>query len=90
MGLGVLLAIVAFLTNSIALLPVIGIVFFVEAVTTIAQILSKKFLKKKIFLSAPIHHHFEALGWPETKVTMRAWIIASVAALVGCIIYFLG
>lgn len=90
MGLGVLLAIVAFLTNSIALLPIIGFVFFVEAVTTVSQILSKKFLKKKIFLSAPIHHHFEALGWPETKVTMRAWIIASVAALVGCIVYFLG
>jgi phospho-N-acetylmuramoyl-pentapeptide-transferase len=90
MGLGVLLAIVAFLTNSIALLPIIGFVFLLEAATTILQILSKKILKRKIFLSAPIHHHFEALGWPETKVTMRAWIIASVSALVGSIVYFLG
>ncbi len=90
MGLGVLLAIVAFLTNSIALLPVIGFVFFVEAITTILQILSKKFLHKKIFLSAPVHHHFEALGWPETKVTMRAWIIAAVFALIGCMLFFIG
>ncbi len=90
MGLGVLLAIVAFLTNSIALLPIIGFVFVLEAVTTVLQIFSKKVFKKKIFLSAPIHHHFEALGWPETKVTMRAWIFASVLAIIGIIVYFLG
>lgn len=90
MGLGVLLALVAFLTNSIALLPIIGFVFVLEAVTTVMQIVSKKVFKKKIFLSAPIHHHFEALGWPETKVTMRAWIFASVLAIIGIIIYFLG
>ncbi len=90
MGLGVLLAIVAFLTNSVFVLPVIGIVFVAEAVSTLVQIFSKKVFKKKVFLSAPIHHHFEALGWPETKVTMRAWIIAAVAALVGSVIYFLG
>lgn len=90
MGLGVLLAIVAFLTNSIMLLPVIGFVFVLEAATTVLQIFSKKIFKKKIFLSAPIHHHFEALGWPETKVTMRAWIFASVMAIIGSIIYFLG
>lgn len=90
MGLGVLLAIVAFLTNSILLLPVIGLVFVVEFVTTFVQIFSKKFFKKKVFLSAPIHHHFEALGWPETKVTMRAWILGSVCAIVGSIFYFLG
>lgn len=90
MGLGVLLAIVAFLTNAIAILPIIGLVFLIEAVTTIIQIFSKKLTGKKVFLSAPIHHHFEALGWPETKVTMRAWILASVCALIGSIIYFLG
>lgn len=90
MGLGVLLAIVAFLTNSIALLPIIGFVFVLEALTTVLQIVSKKVFKKKIFLSAPVHHHFEALGWPETKVTMRAWIFASVLAIIGIIIYFLG
>lgn len=90
MGLGVLLAIVAFLTNSVIILPVVGLIFFIEALTTVIQIASKKLLGKKVFLSAPVHHHFEALGWPETKVTMRAWIVAAVMSLVGCIIYFLG
>lgn len=90
MGMGVLLAIVAFLTNSVMLLPIIGFVFFIEAVTTILQIMSKKLLHRKIFLSAPVHHHFEALGWPETKVTMRAWIVGAVFGLIGCIMFFIG
>lgn len=90
MGMGVLLAIVAFLTNSVLLLPIVGIVFVIEALSTIVQLLSKKFLGKKVFLSAPIHHHYEALGWPETKVTMRAWIIAAVASIVASVVYFLG
>lgn len=90
MGMGVLLALVAFLTNSVMLLPIIGLVFVLEFVTTFIQIFSKKFFGRKVFLSAPIHHHFEAKGWPETKVTMRAWILASVCALIGSIIYFLG
>ncbi len=90
MGLGVLLAIVAFLTNSVMILPVVGLIFFIEAITTVIQIASKKIFGRKVFLSAPIHHHFEALGWPETKVTMRAWIVAAVMSLIGCIIYFLG
>jgi phospho-N-acetylmuramoyl-pentapeptide-transferase len=89
MGMGVLLAIVAFLTNSVLLLPLIGFIFVVEAGSAVMQILSKKFLGKKIFLSAPIHHHYEALGWPETKVTMRFWIIAAVTNLIGVIIFFL-
>jgi len=56
----------------------------------IVQTLSKKFRGKKIFLSTPIHHHFEALGWPETKVTMRFWIISAVSATIGLIIGLLG
>lgn len=90
MGLGVLLAIVAFLTNSVFILPIIGCVFVIEAVSTIIQLVSKRFFKKKVFLSAPLHHHFEAVGWPETKVTMRFWIIAAVMSILGIIIYFLG
>jgi len=54
------------------------------------QIFSKKLFKKKIFLSAPIHHHFEALGWPETKVTMRFWVIGAVAAVIGLAIALIG
>jgi phospho-N-acetylmuramoyl-pentapeptide-transferase len=90
MGLGVLLAVVAFLTNSILLLPIIGFVFVLEAVSTLLQIFYKKYFHKKLFLSSPLHHHFEALGWPEAKVTMRFWIVSAVMSIIGVIIYFLG
>lgn len=88
MGLGTLLAVVAFLTNTVLLLPLIGFIFVLEAISTIIQITSKKYFKRKVFLSAPIHHHFQALGWPETKVTMRFWIISAVTSVIGVIIYF--
>jgi phospho-N-acetylmuramoyl-pentapeptide-transferase len=90
MGLGVLLAVVAFLTNSILLLPIIGFIFVLEAASSMVQLFWKKYFKKKFFLSSPLHHHFEAMGWPETKVTMRFWIISAVMSIVGIIIYFLG
>lgn len=89
-ALGTTLAVVAALTNAIAVLPIIGGVFVVEAGSSAMQILSKKIRKKKIFLSAPIHHHFEAIGWPETKVTMRFWVIGQVLAGVGLILGLLG
>jgi phospho-N-acetylmuramoyl-pentapeptide-transferase len=79
------------LTDTVFLLPVIAIVFVAEIGSVALQILSKKFRGgKKIFLSSPIHHHFEALGWPETKVTMRFWILGEVAALVGLMLFVLG
>lgn len=80
---GVSLGIVAMLTNTLLLLPVIGVIFVIEAGSSLIQIVSKKFFKRKVFISAPIHHHLEASGWPETKVTMRFWVIAYVAAFVG-------
>ena len=86
MGLGILLAVVAFLTNSILLLPFIGFVFVLEALSTIVQLFSKKFLKRKIFLSAPLHHHFEAIGWPSYRVTMRFWIFSVIFAIIGIIL----
>jgi phospho-N-acetylmuramoyl-pentapeptide-transferase len=89
MGLTVTLAVIAFLTNSVLFLPVIGFVLVLESGSTIIQLISKKFLKRKIFLSAPIHHHFEALGWPEYKVTMRFWIISGLYSLVGLMLFFL-
>lgn len=89
MGLGVLLAIVAFLTNQVFLLPIIGLIFVVEALSFFGQITWRKLFKKKLFLSAPIHHHLEALGWPETKVTMRFWILSAVASIIAVIIFFL-
>jgi len=90
MGLGVLLAVVAFLTNSVFLLFFIGFVFVVEALSYLLQLFWRKTFQKKLFLSSPLHHHLEALGWPETKVTMRLWIIAAVMSIVGVIIYFIG
>ncbi len=90
MGLGVLLAVVAFLTNSIFLLAFIGFVFMAEAISVILQLFWKKYFKKKLFLSAPIHHHFQALGWPESQITMRFWIISAVMGIVGVIVYFIG
>jgi len=90
MGLGVLLAVVAFLTNSIFLLALIGFIFLLEAVSVLLQLFWKRYFKKKLFLSAPIHHHLQALGWPEAQITMRFWIIASVMSIIGVIIYFLG
>jgi len=90
MSLGVTLGVVAMLTNSAMLLPLISSILVLESGSVIVQLLSKKFRKKKIFLSTPIHHHFEAIGWPETKVTMRFWIISAVTAVVGLIVGLLG
>ncbi len=85
-ALGTALGVVAMLTNSVFVLPIIGAVFVLEAGSSLLQITSKKLFGRKIFRSAPIHHHFEAIGWPETKVTMRFWIIGAVFAGIGLII----
>lgn len=89
-ALGTALGVVAMLTNSIFLLPVIGFVFVLEAGSSLIQILSKKIRHKKIFLSAPVHHHLEAIGWPETKVTMRFWVIGVVCAGIGFLLALAG
>jgi len=90
-ALGTALGVVAMLTDTVLLLPVIGIVFVVEAGSSVIQIMSKKLRHgKKIFKIAPLHHHFEALDWPESKVTMRFWIIGQVAAVTGLVIFLLG
>lgn len=86
LGLTVTLSVVAFLTDSVVVLPIIGGLLVVEVVSVIIQLLSKKFRKKKIFLSTPIHHHFEAIGWPAYKVVMRAWIVGVVLAIIGVVI----
>lgn len=89
MSLGVTLGVVAMLTNTAFLLPIIGFVFVLESASVIIQVVSKRFRKKKVFLSAPIHHHFEAIGWSEPKVVMRFWIIAAVTAVIGLILAFI-
>jgi len=89
MSLGVTLGIVAMLTNSALLLPIICFILLIESLSVIIQIISRKLFKRKVFLSTPIHHHFEASGWPEPKVVMRFWIISAVMAVIGVIIFLI-
>ncbi|MDD5039804.1 MAG: phospho-N-acetylmuramoyl-pentapeptide-transferase [Patescibacteria group bacterium] len=89
MSLGVTLGIVAMLTNAALLLPIIGLAFVVVSLSVIIQLCARKFLHKKIFLSAPLHHHLEAKGWPEPKIVMRFWIIAGVTAVIGVVIFLI-
>lgn len=89
-ALGTSLGVVAMLTDTLFILPIIGLVFVMEAGSSLIQIFSKKVFKRKIFISAPVHHHLEAIGWPETKVTMRFWVIAAVASFVGIMVALAG
>jgi len=90
-ALGTALGVVAMITDTVLLLPIIGLVFVAEAGSSAIQILSKKLRNgKKIFKIAPIHHHFEAMGWPETKVTMRFWVVGNVSGVLGLIVFLLG
>jgi phospho-N-acetylmuramoyl-pentapeptide-transferase len=90
MSLGITLGVIALLTNSAFILPIIGLIFVIESLSVIIQLTSKKLRGgKKFFKSAPIHHHFQALGWSEPKIVMRFWMIAGVAAAIGLIVFFL-
>lgn len=89
-ALGTSLGVVAMLTDSLFILPLIGLVFVLEAGSSLIQIFSKKVFKKKVFISAPIHHHLEAIGWPEVKVTMRFWVIAAVCSFLGVMVALAG
>lgn len=90
-ALGTALGVVAMLTNTVTLLPIIGILFVADTGSVIIQTISKKTRNgKKIFKVSPLHHHLEAIGWPETKVTMRFWILGQVAAVVGLIFFIIG
>lgn len=87
---GMALGVVAMLTDTLFLLPIIGLVFVLEGGSSLVQVVSKKYFKRKVFVSAPIHHHLEAMGWPETKVTMRFWVIGQVAGFLGLLLAFAG
>lgn len=87
MGLTCALVVVAFLTNAISVLPIIALLLIVTSASTVIQILSKRYRNgKKVFLVAPLHNHFQAVGWPAYKVTMRYWIISIVCAVFGVIL----
>ncbi|HMN19618.1 MAG TPA: phospho-N-acetylmuramoyl-pentapeptide-transferase [Candidatus Moranbacteria bacterium] len=89
-SLGVALGVVAMLTNSALVLFVIAFVYVLEAGSATIQLTSKKLFGRKVFLAAPLHHHFEAKGWPEPKIVMRAWVFTAVTALTGVVIGILG
>jgi len=89
MSLGITLGVIAMLTNSALILPVIGLVFVIESLSVIIQQLSKLIRGKKIFISSPLHHHLEASGWSEPKIVMRFWVIAGVSAAMGLVVFLL-
>jgi phospho-N-acetylmuramoyl-pentapeptide-transferase len=89
-ALGTALGIIAMQTDTVYILPIIGAVYVAETGSVIINRVSRKLRHgKRVFLSSPIHHHFEAKGWPETKVTMRFWILGQVSAVLGLIVFLL-
>lgn len=90
LGLTTTLTVLAFLTNSVIVLPIIALVPALEAASVIIQLASKRWRGKKVFLVAPLHHHFEAVGWPPYKVTMRFWIASVVFAIIGMVVALVG
>lgn len=96
MGLTITLTVVAFMTDSLGdghgllALPVIAAPLIATTLSDVIQLMSKRFRGKKVFLVAPLHHHFEALGWPGYKVTMRFWIVGVVFALLGIVFALIG
>lgn len=90
-ALGTALGVVAMLTNTLLLLPLIGLVFVAEAGSTLLQVIAKKLFHRKVFAAAPLHHHLEAArDWPKTKITMRFWVIGQVSAALGIILALVG
>lgn len=90
MGLTTTLTVIAFLTKAVIVLPIIAFPLVLASGSDILQIFSKKIRGRKLFLAAPIHHHFEAKGWPPYKVTMRFWILGTVFAIIGMVIALIG
>jgi phospho-N-acetylmuramoyl-pentapeptide-transferase len=88
LALTVVLAIIAFLTDSVLLLPVIALPLVATSLSDIIQIGGYKYFnKKRVFKVAPLHHHFQAIGWPREKVVMRYWIVSVICAISGVILY---
>lgn len=89
LALGATMGVIAMMTNSAFLLPFVAFIFMIEGFSSLIQLIWKKCFGKKLFLIAPLHHHLEALGWPEEKVVMRFWIVGGFMAALGVILEFL-
>lgn len=90
LGLTFSLTVVVFLTGQVMVLPIVAFPLVITVLSNIIQVLSKKIRGKKVFLVAPVHHHFEALGWPGYKVTMRYWVLSVIFAVIGMLVAFIG
>jgi len=90
LGLTLALALVAFFTNQVVILPIIALPLVVSSGSTILQMLSRKFRGKNLLRVAPLHHHFQALGWSAEKITMRYWVVSVICAILGIIIALVG
>jgi phospho-N-acetylmuramoyl-pentapeptide-transferase len=87
LALGATLAVTAVITGQVLLLPLIGLIFVLETGSVILQVASVKLRGRRLFKMSPLHHHFELAGWDEEKITLRFWIVAALAALVGVAFY---
>jgi phospho-N-acetylmuramoyl-pentapeptide-transferase len=83
LALGGALGTMAVLIRQEFLLPIVGGIFVVEALSVMIQVASFKLTGKRVFLMAPIHHHYEKLGWPEQKIVVRFWIVSAILGLVA-------
>lgn len=90
LAFGATLGVIAMMTDALIVLLIVGILFIVETLSTIIQLTSKKFFKKKVFLIAPLHHHLEKKGWAESKITTRFWILGAIFGVIGLIVGVIG
>jgi phospho-N-acetylmuramoyl-pentapeptide-transferase len=88
LALSLSLSVIAFLTDAVMYLPIIAFPLIMTTLSVILQLFWKKFFKKKLFIVAPLHHHFQAKGWPASKVAMRYWIVSYMCAILGVVIVF--
>jgi phospho-N-acetylmuramoyl-pentapeptide-transferase len=87
LGLGGAVAGMAVMTRTEVLLILLGGIFVIEALSVLIQVFSFQTFRKRVFLMAPVHHHFELAGWSETKIILRFWIVAAIGAAIGFTIY---
>lgn len=90
LGLSIVLAMFAFLTKEVVVLLIIAFPLVATSLSSAIQLFSKKYFHKKIFRIAPLHHHFQAIGWSSSKVTMRYWIVSAICGVTGVIVALLG
>jgi phospho-N-acetylmuramoyl-pentapeptide-transferase len=90
LSLGATLAVIATVNGQLPLLALIGIVFVAVIMSVVLQVVSYRFRGRRIFRMAPLHHHFELVGWAEEKITVRFWIVAALAGLLGVSLFLVG